>query len=133
MLWLGLASPSVASNDEFKITVHPANPVSVVDRDFLRAAFLKKAISWSDGKTIRPIGLSERFRARDRFTQDVLGKTPSQLRNYWVQRIFSGTDVPPPEADSPAAAIAYVLANPGAVTYLPIDADPGAAKVIKIK
>jgi ABC-type phosphate transport system substrate-binding protein len=133
MLWLGLASPSTASNDEFKITVHPANPVSSVDREFLRAAFLRKATNWSDGKAIRPIGLAKRFRAHDRFAQDVLGKTPAQLRSYWLQRIFSGTDVPPPDADSPAAAIAYVLANPGAVAYLPIDADPGAAKVITLR
>ena len=69
---------------------------------------------------------------RDRFTQDVIRKTPAQLKNYWNQQIFSGKGVPPPEADSTAAAVAYVLANPGGIAYLPGDADPGKTKVIKV-
>jgi hypothetical protein len=52
---------------------------------------------------------------------------------YWNQQIFSGKGVPPPEADSTAAAVAYVLANPGAIAYLPADADPGRVKVIEVR
>ncbi len=130
MIWFGLASPSSAGVNDFKIIVHPANPITVVGREFLRSAFLKKATHWSDGKRIRPIDLARALRIRDLFTQEVLGRTPTQLKSYWSQRIFSGTGVPPPEASSVAAAVAYVVANPGAVAYLPVDADPGQTKVI---
>lgn len=131
--WLWLASSSTARDEEFKIIVHPDNPVSVVDQQFVRDAFLKKATSWSHGGTIRPIGLSAELPARDAFLQEVLKKTPAQLRSYWVQRIFSGTGVPPPEAESTAAAISYVLANPGALGYLPSHVDPGRAKVVTLR
>jgi ABC-type phosphate transport system substrate-binding protein len=133
MLVFGLASTSDADNDGYKLIVHPDNPVAAVDRDFVRGAYLRKATEWGHRHTIRPIDLSTRFPARERFAQHVLKKTLSQLRNYWNQQIFSGKGVPPPEASSTADVIAYVLAHPGAIGYLPADADAGRAKVIRIR
>jgi ABC-type phosphate transport system substrate-binding protein len=132
MFWLGLAQASVARNDDFKVIVNPSNPLSVVDRGFLRDAFLKKATNWPDGKAVRPIDLSE-TQIREHFIIQVLKKTPAQLRSYWTQRIFTGLGVPPPEADTAQEAIRYVLTNRGAVAYLPINVDPGAAKVVTIE
>jgi ABC-type phosphate transport system substrate-binding protein len=134
MVCFGVAGSSAASDDEFKVIVHPENHIHAIDKDFLRSAFLKTAIRWTqDGKPIRPIELAEGNPARSRFTQAVLGKTPAQRRNYWVQRIFSGTAVPPPDAESPAAVIAYVVANPGALGYIPASLDPGRAKVVEVE
>jgi len=132
-LVLGLASQTLAGEATFKIIVNPKNPIGSIRRDFLREAFLKKEETWSDGDTIRPIVLSSRFPVRDQFTRDVLKKTPAQLRTYWNQQIFSGKGVPPPETDSTDSLIAYVLANPGAVGYIPSDADPHGAKVIGLE
>jgi hypothetical protein len=50
-----------------------------------------------------------------------------------VQRIFSGKGTPAPELESGAAVVARVLADPGAVAYLPDNIDPGAAKVVQIR
>ncbi len=133
LFWLGLAAPLHASSLEFKVIVHPDNPVTAIDRSFLRDAFLKTAVTWPHGPAIRPIDLPASVPARESFTREVLKKTPAQLRSYWSQHIFSGTGVPPPEADSTAAVIAYVLANPGAVAYLPVHVDPDGAKVIALR
>lgn len=127
--------PRVVAADQgptFKVIVHPDNPVSDVDRALLRDAFLKRATEWSNGDTIRPIDLSRRFPVRDQFTRDVLKKTPSQLKSYWNQQIFSGKGVPPPEADAVADVIAYVLDHLGGVGYLPASADVGDAKPVRI-
>jgi ABC-type phosphate transport system substrate-binding protein len=132
MLVLGLASTSIAAEEGFKIIVHPDNRVDAVDRDFLRDAFLKKATEWKGGTTIHPIDLSAKQAVRDKFRERILRKTPSQLKKYWSQQIFSGKGVPPPEA-APDDVIEYVLANKGAVGYLPASADPGKAKVIGIR
>jgi hypothetical protein len=99
----------------------------------LRDAYLKKAKEWSGDGTVRPVDLSTKFQIRVKFTRDVLKKTPAQLKNYWNQQIFSGKGVPPPEAESTSAVIKYVLANPGAVGYIPANVDPGGAKVIAVK
>lgn len=131
-IWLATASASSAGDDAFKLIVHPNNAAKTLQREFVRDAFLKKATNWPDGESIRPIDLSSKLAVRSSFSQAILKKSLVQLRSYWSQRIFSGTGVPPPEADSPAAAVAYVLANPGAVAYLPPDTHTGRAKVIEI-
>jgi len=134
MSWVAFgSSPTSAREDGFKVIVHPTNAINVVDRGFLRAAFLKTAIRWGhDKRSLRPIDLPKEHPVRDQFTNDILAKTPAQIRTYWIQRIFSGTAVPPPEAESISAAVAYVLANPGAVAYIPATADAGGTKVVRV-
>jgi ABC-type phosphate transport system substrate-binding protein len=136
LAWLGLGPGPVrvlaAGSEGYKIIVHPDNPVTAIDRQFLREAYLRKANDWNTGAEIRPIDLASRFPVRERFVQDVLKKTPSQLKSYWNQQIFSGKGVPPPQADSVAAVVGYVLANPGAVGYVPLDTDVGRAKVVGV-
>jgi ABC-type phosphate transport system substrate-binding protein len=128
-----LASRSAFADDGgFIIVVHPDNPITTVERDFLRDAYLKKATDWGGGATIRPVDLATRFAVRDAFTHEVLRKTPSQLRKYWNQQIFSGKGTPPVEAGTLAELLAYVVATPGAVGYLPAGASPGRAKVVKV-
>src|SRR5688572_28954112 len=127
------AGDPVAAPDDYKVVVNPRNPITAIDRAFLREAYLRRATGWTGGEPIRPIDLATRFAVRERFVIDVLKKTPAQLKRYWNQQIFSGKGMPPPEAESPAAAIAYVLGNAGAVAYLPLDAGTGRAKVIGVK
>ena len=124
---------SPADDGAFKVIVNPENEVDAVDRDFLRDAYLKKVIEWGNGNALQPIDLPKGQSARTKFTEQILRKTPAQLRTYWSQQIFSGKGVPPPAADSADDVIAYVLANPGAIGYLPADVDPGNTKVIRIK
>jgi hypothetical protein len=128
-----LAGTAAADPAEYQVIVNPANPITSIEAGYLRNAYLKKVSDWSDGHKIRPIDLAPRFTARARFAQHVLKKTMPQLRSFWTQRVFSGKGVPPPEVETTAAVIAYVLANPGAVGYLPAGVDAGRAKVIGIR
>jgi hypothetical protein len=132
MLWLGAAPAYVTGDLGLVVIVHPSNPMQSVDRAFLRAAFLKQETSWPGGLTIQPVDLARSDPTHERFSLAVLGKTLAQLRSYWSARIFSGTDVPPSEVDSPAAAIRFVLGHPGAVGYLPSGTHPGRAKVLDL-
>ena len=133
ILLLALARPSSATTDAFKIIVHPDNPMTSVDREFIRRAFLRKTLEWGNGKGIRPVDLTQPANVRERFTREVLKKTPSQLRSYWTQQIFSGKGAPPDARDSVEAVIAYVLENPGAVGYLPAETKHGRAKVVTLQ
>ncbi|HEV7557537.1 MAG TPA: hypothetical protein VGO00_18865 [Kofleriaceae bacterium] len=124
---------SIAMDDSYKVIINPNNPATAIERDFLRDAFLKKTAEWPDGETIHPVDLASKFPAHDRFAREVLRKSPAQLKSYWNQQIFSGKGVPPPEADSIAAVVAFVVANPGAVGYVPSDAEVGGAKVVRTR
>jgi hypothetical protein len=119
--------------DDYIVVVNPANSIRVVNREFLRAVYLKKRTAWWDGQTIRPVGVSPRFPARQRFAREVLRKSPAQLRAYWNQQIFSGKGVPPLEFDSHDAVIAYVLRNHGAIAFLPATVDPDGAAVVTVQ
>jgi ABC-type phosphate transport system substrate-binding protein len=128
---LGAAGFARADDGEFQVIVHPDNPATAVDRGFLRDVYLKKATSWRNGAVARPIDLPP-GRVRERYTQAVLKKTRSQLRSYWNQQIFSGKGVPPPAAESVAAAIAFVRSHPGAIGYVPAGADVAGTKVVRL-
>jgi ABC-type phosphate transport system substrate-binding protein len=132
-VWLCGSTRSIAADDRYELIVNAENSVTEVDKDFVRDAFLKKSTSWGSGEALRPIDAPSKLAARDRFTQDVIRKTPAQLKNYWNQQIFSGKGVPPPEADSVAQILGYVLANPGAIGYVPVGTDVRGAKVIRIR
>ena len=132
LLVIGFGRATHAQRPNYKVIVHPDNKSTKVSRDFIRNAFLKKATQWSGGETLRPIDLATSFPIRERFTTEILKKTPAQLRNYWNQRIFSGKGVPPPEVERVADMIAYVVSEPGAIGYIPAHVDPGAAKVVEV-
>lgn len=130
---IAFSTRSLAEETKLKVIVHPDNPATSVSRAFLRDAFLKKSTEWKGGEAILPVDLAWRFPERRAFTEEVLQKTPTQVKNYWNQQIFSGKGVPPPEADSPRAVIGYVLANPGAVGYIPANVDAQGAKVLAVQ
>jgi ABC-type phosphate transport system substrate-binding protein len=131
---LGATTPPLApSIDDYRVIVNPANPARELSRAFVRDAFLKRKTTWGEGGKIRPVHLGKRFPARQRFTREVLNKSPAQMRAYWSQLIFSGKGLPPPEMDTPAAVVAFVLRHRDAVGYLPASADPGGAAVVTLK
>lgn len=136
LLALVVMSPgraSTAASGDFKVIANPQVAGDSVDRDFVRDAYLKKSTEWGNGDTIHPIDLASKFRERDRFTEQVIRKTPAQLRTYWNQQIFSGKGVPPPEADAVADVIDYVVSTKGAIGYVPVDVDVGKAKILKLR
>ena len=99
---------------------------------FLRDVFLKKATR-PDGETVHPIELAPKFRCASGSSREVIRKTPAQLKSYWNQQIFSGKGVPPPDAESAAAVITYVVAHPGAIGFIPTSTNPGGARVVQVK
>ena len=132
---LPIAEPAAQGRAErgYQVVVHPSNPLREVERQFLRDAFLKRAVAWHNEVAIRPVDLSRELSARQRFSREVLGKSVAEVKRYWYQLIFSGKGVPPPEVSSEAAAVAHVLRHPGGVAYLSPGADPGGAKVLVVK
>lgn len=117
----------------FRIIVNPANPTTAIDRRLMTDAFLKRKTAWTDGEVIRPIDLAPDSPVRVRFTALILGRTVTQVRNYWQQRIFSGRELPPLELQSEQEVVKYVLAYRGAVGYVSAMTDVGAAKVLVLR
>jgi ABC-type phosphate transport system substrate-binding protein len=124
------ADPATAT---FKIIVHPNNPVRSMSQDFLAQAFFKQTMRWDTGQTIEPVDLPLSAPARQAFSTHVLKRSVPAVRAYWLQRIFSGRQVPPLELDSDAAVVRFVAGAPGAVGYVSSAADTGNAKVVPVQ
>ena len=75
VLALAPATSVDAGDEQFKVIVHPKNPVASVGRDFLRNAYLRKETLWGKDRTIRPVDLSAKFSVRNEFARVVLKKS----------------------------------------------------------
>src|SRR5262249_53583096 len=108
-------------------------PTTSVTRKFLSDAFLKKATRWPQDEPIRPVDLGPDAPARQRFSEDVHGRSVGAVKSYWQQVLFSGRDLPPPEFDGDDEVVQYVLKHPGAVGYVSGTATLGSARVLGVR
>lgn len=135
-LLVTLATPATATETRaqgFVVIVHPGEPLPTMDRKFLSDVFLKKITRWGDDSMISPVDLGPRSAVRAEFSEDVLNRSVSAVRNYWRQSIFSGRDVPPPELDSDSDVVAYVVRTPGAIGYVSTSAELKGARLVQIR
>jgi hypothetical protein len=140
--WLGLCALSSvtrqafsdqdASAGAFWIVVNRDTEVKSVSREFLANAFLRNVRDWDGGQRILPVDLLPSVSTREDFSRRILLRSVAAVRSYWQQRIFSGRGVPPPELESDAAVIRYVVGNRGAVGYVSKSAELGAARVVVV-
>jgi ABC-type phosphate transport system substrate-binding protein len=122
-----------APETAYQVIVHPDNPHSTVERQFLQDAFLKRVTTWPADGTMRPVDLAPNSPTRRKFTQDVLKRSVDDVRGYWQQRIFSGRDLPPPELDTDDEVVKYVLKHEGAVGYVSSAANINGSKVLTVR
>ena len=108
----------------FQVILHPSNPVASVDRKFLVDVFLGKTTRWSNEQPVRPVDLPTNSATRERFSNEALGRSVSAVKAYWLQVIFSGHGVPPPELDSDEQVVRFVARTVGAIGYV-----SGTAKI----
>jgi hypothetical protein len=104
-----------------------------MSQDFLAQAFFKQTMRWDSGQAIEPVDLPLSAPTRQAFSTRVLKRSVPAVRAYWLQRIFSGRQVPPLELDSDAAVVRFVAGSPGAIGYVSSSADTASAKVIPVQ
>jgi ABC-type phosphate transport system substrate-binding protein len=126
-VWAETAQPA------FKIIVHPNNPVRSISQDFLAQAFFKQTMRWDHGRTIEPVDLPLSTPTREAFSTRILKRSVLAVRAYWLQRIFSGRQVPPLELESDAEVVRFVIASPGAVGYVSPSTETADAKVVVVQ
>jgi hypothetical protein len=127
-----LAQPA-AKPEVYRIVVHPQNPLVTIDRELVAQTFLKKVATWSHGGVVRPVDLRPDSPVRRKFSEDVLGRSVAAVRSYWLQIIFAGRGVPPPELKTEEDVIGYVLKEPGAIGYVSSRADLRGARVLAVQ
>ena len=118
---------------EFVVIVHPNNPSTAVSQDFVAQVFFKRTTRWGHGEAIQPVDLPLQSAVRRAFSSTVLRRSAPAVRGYWLQRIFSGRDVPPIELRSDPDVVRYVLGSPGAIGYVSARSNHTQAKVLTVR
>jgi ABC-type phosphate transport system substrate-binding protein len=129
-LLLAVALPAAA--DDFKVVVHPDNPVLGLTAGELSRFFLKKSLRWPEGRPVHPVEPASPT-LRERFSAAIHQKSLNAIKAYWNQLIFSGRDVPPLEKADDAGVLAYVRSDPAAIGYVSPGADLTGVKVLVVQ
>ncbi len=120
-LALAVAAGSGAARAEeagFVVIVHPSNPASSMPRAEIARRFLKQTTAWPNGARVEPVDLKKSSATREAFSRQLLGRSIASVESYWLQSVFSGREVPPPEKYDDAEVIAFVRSVPGAIGYV---------------
>ncbi len=116
VLLIGLAP--VAQAADFKVVVHASNSTTSISASDLSKYFLKKDVTWPDGRPVVAVDLEPDSPIRAEFTSVIHGKKISSIKSYWHRQIFAGKAIPPVEQGTEAEVLRFVASNPGAVGYV---------------
>jgi ABC-type phosphate transport system substrate-binding protein len=129
---LCVAASSARGQEGYKVVVHPDNAEASVTRQQLSEIFLKRVTQWPDGSRTLPVDQPEGAPVRESFSREVHGRRAGAIKSHWLQVVFSGRGVPPPEKESDDDVIAYVKAKPGAVGYVSAGQRTDDVKVLRV-
>ena len=130
--WLLLPVPAAVAEDSYVVVVNSANPVASLEARDVSDLFLRRTSRWPDGTLVLPVDGPDSG-AREDFSKDVHGRKTAAIRSYWLQTIYSGRGIPPPEKPSDKEVIDYVKAHSGAIGYVAATTATGDVKVLKIQ
>ncbi len=104
-------------------------PTDSLDAAVVKNVFLGKTTSWSDGRPIEFVALSDGS-AHDAFLRIFVRKTPAQFSTYWKKMVFTGKGATPKSFATESELVAYVAGHNGAVGYVSGTADVTGVKVM---
>lgn len=132
LLCASASAQALSAAPAFRVVVHPDQPASRLEADFVAAAFLRKTTRWPNGQPIRPVDQDASSAVRRKFSSDVLHRSVAAVRNYWQQLIFTGRGLPPPELNNDQEVLKYVARNAGAIGYVSGNCEASGVKVVTL-
>lgn len=128
-----LAAPAPGTaQSEFRLVVHPDNPVESMRATEVSRLFLKKVTTWPDGRRVEPVDQGADSNVRAAFSQGVHGREVAAIKAYWNKVIFSGRGIPPSELAGDREVLDHVAGHPQSIGYVSSRADLSRVKVVRI-
>ena len=88
-----------------------------LNKEQLRRIFFSRQTHWPDGAPIRAFVLPDKHPLHIRFSKEILGFYPYQLRSVWDRMLYSGTGVPPITVKNIEEKRNKIEQTPGAIGY----------------
>jgi ABC-type phosphate transport system substrate-binding protein len=114
LLWQALTATAA----DFIIVVHRENPVQRLSSEEVRNIFLGKQTRWQESSSTITLVMNTNEDIHEKFTRDLLQKSPVQLSVYWKKILYSGTGMLPLAVRDDEAAKSYVALHKNAISYI---------------
>ena len=116
MLSVFFANIAIASELVIK-TNRDLLPDTTLNQEQLRRIFFSRQTHWPDGTSVRAFVLPDKHPLHIRFSKEILGVYPYQLRSAWDRMMYTGTGVPPITVRSIEEMHKKIEQTPGAIGY----------------
>jgi len=100
------------------VVVSARTPVEALSAEQIARIFLGKSEQFPGGRRAVPIDQPEGSRVRDEFYDQIVDKTPAQLKAYWSRAIFSGKGEPPRSEPDDSAVKRRLQRDASAIGYI---------------
>jgi len=105
--------------DELKPVLIDSNgQAKNLSSETVREIFFMRLSSWPDGSPIHVFVLPDSNPLHARFSKEILGVYPFQLRSAWDRMVYSGTGVSPTTVETPEEMQMRIKQTPGAIGYI---------------
>ncbi|WP_227875967.1 hypothetical protein [Kushneria konosiri] len=115
LLWCG---PVVHAQESLVLIANPSTSPGNMTRETVRAIFAMRQRTLPSGEAAHVFVLPDKHPLHVRFTKEMLGVYPHQLRLSWDRLVFSGTGQAPNEVGSVEEMRQRVASTPGGLGYL---------------
>jgi ABC-type phosphate transport system substrate-binding protein len=118
MLCLGHDAKPVLAAD-LTPQIYEANGYAAsLSHETLREIFFMRLTAWPDGTPIRVFVLPDKHPLHIRFSKDILGVYPFQLRAAWDRLVYSGTGMAPTTVETVEEMRKRIQNTPGGIGYV---------------
>ncbi len=125
-------SASAANPTRIAVVVSRKNPVKSLKQGDLRRIFLRKKTVWSNRWAVTVYERHSRNPIREQFSKAVLGKKPSELREYWLNLKLTRGLKAPKACRSAKLVKQYLARVKGGISYIYEREIDDTVKVVKI-
>jgi ABC-type phosphate transport system substrate-binding protein len=115
LLLLLLIAPLTSAVD---LVANKSVPHDTLSRSTVRSIFSMRTTSWPNGTPINVFVLGDKSELHARFSKEILGVFPHQLRRAWNRQIFTGTGQAPAKVENEQEMIDQIEQTPGAIGYI---------------
>lgn len=103
---------------ELVFFIHPSGLEQKMSENLIRDIYLKKMRFWKDGQKIRPLDHAVGSSDRNKLNSSILGKTETELTEYWIQEKQQTGSIQPLQVQNPEMLIYLVETMSGSLGYI---------------
>ncbi len=105
-------------------------PVSSLSQEEVNRIYLGKTKFLSNGVKVIPVDQQSGSAARDKFYNNVIKKSDTEVKSYWSRVIFTGQGYPPIQESDDRAVKDLVAKNPNCMGYVDRSVVDNTVKVV---